>query len=431
MEDGKDRPKLRNIDVFPAQVSGQGVICLRDPLNLSGKVLFVPVPTFFLISLLDGRHSIQDIQSEFMRRFGELVYSEKIQEVVDHLDTLFLLESGRFWEMDRRIRDDFKNSPTRSMVLAGESYEENPLRLEEEIRGYFREPAGPGDPSEIGSKPRLAGIIAPHIDFRRGGNCYAFAHKVIRESAEADLFLILGTAHAPTKMPFALTRKHFETPWGVVETDQAFLTDFEKECPLNFYEDEFVHKTEHSIELQLVFLQALRPKEKPFRIVPILCGSFHEAIVRDLSPLELPGVREFMEAIRKAKAGSSREICVLASADLAHVGIRFGDPDPPNPISLQILADEDQRMLEPVRNLDREGFFAFLRREKDRRKICGSSAIYALMHLIDARGGELLKYDQSVEPNSQSVVTFASMAFYGAEGEGKKGGREGFEGKAV
>ena len=119
MEDGKDCPKLRNIDVFPAQVSGQGVICLRDPLNLSGKVLFVPVPTFFLISLLDGRHSIQDIQSEFMRRFGELVYSEKIQEVVDHLDTHFLLESGRFWEMDRRIRYDFKNSPIRSMVLAG------------------------------------------------------------------------------------------------------------------------------------------------------------------------------------------------------------------------------------------------------------------------------------------------------------------------
>jgi hypothetical protein len=222
-------------------------------------------------------------------------------------------------------------------------------------------------------------------------------------------------------MPFALTRKHFETPWGVVETDQAFLADFEKECPLNFYEDEFVHKTEHSIELQLVFLQALRPKEKPFRIVPILCGSFHEAIVRDLSPLDLPGVREFLESVRKAKAGSSREICVLASADLAHVGIRFGDPEPPNPMSLQILADEDQRMLEPVRNLDREGFFAFLRREKDRRKICGSSSIYTLLNLINSRKGKLLKYDQSVEPNSQSVVTFASMAFYGPEREGEKG----------
>jgi AmmeMemoRadiSam system protein B len=222
-------------------------------------------------------------------------------------------------------------------------------------------------------------------------------------------------------MPFVLTRKHFETPWGEVETDQDFLTDFEKECPLNFYEDEFVHKTEHSIELQLVFLQALRPKEKPFRIVPILCGSFHEAIARDLSPLDLPGVREFLQAIRKVKAGSSREICVLSSADLAHVGIRFGDPEPPNPMTLQILAAEDRIMLEAVCKLDGEGFFEFLRREKDRRKICGSSAIYALMHLIETREGELLKYDQSVEPNSQAVVTFASMAFYGAEGEGEKG----------
>ncbi len=324
------------------------------------------------------------------------------------------------WEEDRRIREDFKKSPIRSMVLAGESYEDDPSRLEKDIRGYFRKPDGPGDPLESSPKTRLSGIIAPHIDFRRGGNCYAYAHKTIRESAEADLFLILGTAHAPTKMPFALTRKHFETPWGVVETDRGFLADFERGCPLNFYEDEFVHKTEHSIELQLVFLQALRPKERPFRIVPILCGSFHEAIVRDLSPLDLPGVREFLEALRKAKAGTSREICVLASADLAHVGIRFGDPEPPNPLTLQTLADEDRRLLEPVRKLDGEGFFKFLRQEKDRRKICGSSAIYTLTHLIDARGGELLKYDQSVEPNSQAVVTFASFAFYGSVRGGEK-----------
>ncbi len=419
MEDGKDRPKLRNIDVFPAEVSGQRVICLRDPLNLSGKILFVPVPTFFLISLLDGRHSLQDIQSEFRRRYGELVYSEKIQEVVDHLDSHFLLESGRFLEMDRQIREDFKKTPLRPMILAGESYEADPRRLEEEIRGYFRKPGGPGGPAENGPKRKLSGAIAPHIDFRRGGTCYAFAHKAICEAAEADLFLILGTAHAPTKMPFAVTRKHFETPWGAVETDPSFLTDLEKECPLNFYEDEFVHKTEHSIELQLVFLQALRPKGRPFRIVPILCGSFHEAIVRDLSPLELPGVRDFLRAVRTVKSGSSREICVLASADLAHVGTRFGDPEPPNPLTLQTLADEDRRMLEPVCNLDAEGFFAFLSQEKDRRKICGSSAIYTLLSLIESRSGELLKYDQSVEPNSQSVVTFASMAFYGAEGEGK------------
>lgn len=432
MEEGKIYPQLRNIDIFPGEVSGQRVYCLRDPLNLSGRTLFVPGPVLFLISLLDGRHSIRDIQSEFMRRFGELVSSEKIQEVVDHLDAHFLLESRRFWEMDRRIREDFRNSRMRSLVLAGESYEEDPLRLQEEIRSYFREPEGPGDPSQNRSNMSLAGVIAPHIDYRRGGNCYAFAHKVIRECAEVDLFLILGTAHAPAKMPFVLTRKHFETPWGTVETDQAFLRDFEKESTLDFYEDEFLHKTEHSIELQLVFLQALRPKERPFRIVPILCASFHEAIACDLRPLDLPGVREFLQGLRRAIAGSSRGICILASADLAHVGLRFGDPEPLNPMTLQVLEDEDRRMLEPVRRMDGEGFFEVLRREKDRRKICGFSAIYTLLHLVESRGGELLKYDQSVEANSQSVVTFASMAFYGPKvnGEAKgEDGQEDFEGR--
>ena len=197
------------------------------------------------------------------------------------------------------------------------------------------------------------------------------------------MFLILGTAHGPTKMPFALTRKHFETPWGVVETDQAFLTDFEKECPLNFYEDEFVHKTEHSIELQLVFLRALRPTERPFRIVPVLCGSFHEAIARDLSPLDLPGVREFLEAVRKVKSGSQGKFASSPARIWPMWAPGSGTRSLRIPRALKILTDEDRADAGAIRNLDREGFFAFLRREKDRRKICGSSAIYTLLSLIE------------------------------------------------
>jgi hypothetical protein len=45
MEEEKAYPKLRSIDIFPAEVSGERVICLRDPLQLSGKVLFVPIPS--------------------------------------------------------------------------------------------------------------------------------------------------------------------------------------------------------------------------------------------------------------------------------------------------------------------------------------------------------------------------------------------------
>jgi len=69
-------------------------------------------------------------------------------------------------------------------------------------------------------------------------------------------------------------------------------------------------------------------------------------------------------------------------------------------------------MLKFVEGRDAEGFSEFLRREKDRRRICGFSPIFALLHLIRAREGKLLRYAQSVEPNAQSVVSFASLAFF-------------------
>jgi len=411
-EERKVYPKLREIDIFPAEVSGHKVICLRDPLNLSGRILFVPPPTFYLISLFDGKHSRIDLQAEFMRHFGELLFQEKVQEVIDQLDAHFLLENERFQTMARQIYEDFRKSTVRNLNLSGEAYESEPERIRETLLEYFREPEGPGYPRAFRSAEDLVGAIAPHIDYRRGGSCYAWAHKALRESCNADLFLILGTAHASTKMPFTLTRKHFETPWGIVETDQEFLSEVEKAGGLGFYDDEFVHKGEHSIELQLVFLRALWEKKNPPKIVPILCGSFHEAIRTDRSPLELPGVGKFLDAIRAAMTANKKKICILASADLAHVGLRFGDPDPPNSLTLSLLGEEDQRMLKFVEGLDAEGFFGFLKREKDRRRICGFSPIYTLLHLIRAREGRLLKYGQSMEPNSQSVVTFASLAYY-------------------
>lgn len=414
MGEDKHYPKMRIVDIFPAEVSGQKVICLRDPLNLSGKILFIPHPAFFILTLLDGQHSVVDVQTEFMRRFGEILYREKIEQLIAQLDEHFLLDSDRFREAERKMIDSFKNSPVRPMTLAGESYEGDGQKLKDTIRSYFTEPGGPGLPGARNDSGKLAGAIAPHIDYQRGGPCYAWAHRAILESSSPDLFIVLGTAHSPLKQPFALTRKHFQTPWGQVETDQAFLSELGAGCPGDFYEDEFNHKTEHSIELQLIFLRALWDGRPPFQIIPILCGSFHEAILNDSSPMELPGVGPFIQSLKTALSRTKKRVCVLASADLAHVGLRFGDPDPPNRFTLQNLAEEDRRMLGYAERIDAEGFFGVLSREKDRRRICGLVPIYVLLRLLEGAEGRLLKYSQSLDPASQSVVTFASMAYFAA-----------------
>lgn len=407
-------PKLRPIDVFPAEISGQKVFALRDPLNLSGKILFFPYPAFFIISLFDGQHSITDMQVEFMRRFGELIYREKIYALIDQLEEHYLLESERFRKKEEQIIADFKRAPLRNMALAGEAYEKEIAAVEKMVNSFFALPDGPGLPAKTLRSADLIGAIAPHIDYRRGGHCYAFTYKALCEAAPADLYIILGISHAPTKVPYILTRKDFETPWGPVETDRSFLAELEEVSPFDPYEDEFVHKGEHSIELQLIFMRCLWSHPQPLRIVPILCGSFQEALGGDKSPQEIPGVKVFLENLKEAICRQPKKICILASADLAHLGIRFGDAEAPNRFTLKTLAEDDLRLLQLAAAVDGEGFYQVIRGERDRRRICGLPAIYTLLYLLQdrVRSGQLLKYAQSFDQGTQSVVTFASMVFY-------------------
>ena len=228
-------PKLRQVDIFPTEYSGQKVVCLRDPLNLSGKILFFPYPIFFIVSLFDGQNSVVDIQEKFMRQFGELLFREKIQELANQLEEHFLLDSERFRRLELEIIEAFKTAPTRPMVLSGEAYEADPDCAKKMIHSFFTPPEGPGLPVAGPRSGDLLGVIAPHIDYRRGGNCYAWAHQAIQESSPVDLFIILGTAHSPMASPFVLTRKDFQTPWGLVKTDQEFLAEMEAGCPFDLY----------------------------------------------------------------------------------------------------------------------------------------------------------------------------------------------------
>jgi MEMO1 family protein len=406
-------PKLRQVDFFPAEVSDQKVVCLRDPFNLNDKVLMFPYPAFFILTLFDGRHSLVDIQAEFMRRFGEILFQEKILEIIKVLEAHYLLDDERFQRRHGEIVAAFRKAPLRSMALAGQAYDQDPVKLQQEIESFFSHPEGPGGalPPE-GIAGSLAGLVAPHIDFRRGGPCYAWAHQVIRQVPPPQVFVILGTAHAGIRLPYALTAKSFDTPWGPVETDREMLDEITRRCAFDFFEDEFAHKAEHSIELQLTFLRSQWRAQDKFRILPVLCGSFHEAVLAGKSPLDFPEIRSFITALRTAAAGSQRKICLLASADLAHMGLRFGDAMAPSRFDLEALGGDDRRMLGHAERVDAESFFEDVSREKDRRRICGLSAVYTLLQTVGARTGRVLNYNQSADPASGSVVSFASLAFF-------------------
>lgn len=401
-------PKIRNVEMFPIEYKGRQVVCLRDPTHLAEQTLFVPLPVLFLLSLFDGQHSVLDIQTAYTRQFGSVLPGEHLHALIAQLDDCLMLESERFVQARQQIEDTFKRSAVRVAAHAGMVYEADPDRLRAQLDGFFTAPGGPGLTAPAVDGP-IKGLIAPHIDFYRGGPCYAWAYRELGARLDADLFIILGIGHAGSRHLFTMTTKDFVTPFGTMRTDREFVAAVQQACPFDVLDDEFLHKHEHSIEFQVVFLQYLLNGRYSPTIVPILCGSFHEMVMAGVPPAEHPSFQGFVQALEQAIASSGKRVCVIAGVDLAHIGIRFGDRDPLTTTFLDWVRSADLRMLEQVERVDADAFFQDICDDRDRRRICGYPAIYTLLSVAGAHEGRLIKYDQAVDTATQQAVTFASM----------------------
>jgi len=403
-------PCLRPVEAFPAEVGGRHVICLRDPQQYSEAVIYVPGETASILGLFDGEHSLLDIQAVFSRRFGTLLFREQLLEVIRSLDEHLLLDSPRFAAHRSQVEAAFQAAPARPAALAGKSYPAESGALREALENFFQHEDGPGDSPPSPDAARLGALVLPHIDYGRGGPCYAWAYREAAGLPEVDRWIVLGTVHAPIRRPFALSRKDFETPLGTVTTDREFLDRLLAGGAGAYLEDEFAHRGEHSIELQAVFLRHVTAAEHPVRIVPILCGSMHRQIADRRSPAEDPEVEQFLALLRDTIEVVGGRTVVLASADLAHIGPRFGDPHRITTGQLREAADADRQLLVAVEAGDAEKLFRLVARDGDRRRICGLAPIYLALRLVPATSGRLLRYGQWADP--QGTVTFAAVALY-------------------
>src|SRR5205814_3982684 len=131
-----------------------------------------------------------------------------------------------------------------------------PEALRRQLRRLFTGPRGPGLPEEPKPDGRLRAALLPHIDYRRGGTTYAWGFKEVFERTDASLFVIIGTSHYSSER-FTLTRKDFKTPLGIVPTDQEYIDRLVKHYGDGLFDDPLAHLPEHSIELEVVFLQYL------------------------------------------------------------------------------------------------------------------------------------------------------------------------------
>jgi AmmeMemoRadiSam system protein B len=355
---------------------------------------------------MDGSNSVVDLQTAYMRRFGDILFRENIDALIQKLDSQLFLQNEKSRSRMKQLIAEFRKQTFRPAFHAGISYEADPEKLRAQLQGFFvPENGGPGDPEPADVKRTIAGLMAPHIDLRSGGPSFAYGYKALLEADPIDTCVILGTGHEPLSHHFALSRKDFETPFGLVSADQDFIDEFTSRCNLDLFADEFAHRREHTVEFQTLFLKMLLPE---VRIVPILC-SFGVEQIEQRSETVLAVIQSLRETVKSYE----KSVCLLASIDLAHIGPRYGDPFRPHAGTVRDHNDADHQLLAAIEAAEADTFADILVGERNRRRICGLPPLYVMLKSLEGTvAGELLHYDYTKVDEEGSFVTYGSMAFY-------------------
>jgi MEMO1 family protein len=398
-----DRPRLRP-GLHAAAGPSPDVVVLMDNFRLGGP-LMLSRAAFDLIRLFDGEKTLPTIQAETAIMFaGSPVPLETLANLISGLDQELFLDSPRL-----HSRLTVADRPPSCIG----SYDADPEKARKQIRRLFTAPGGPGLPGEPGcrvtSDGAIRAVLLPHMDYARGGVTYGFGLKELVERTDASLFVIIATSHYSGHR-FTLTRQNFTSPLGRVETDQAYVDRIVEHYGDGLFDDPFAHAAEHSIELEVVAMQFAFAGKRPFRIVPLLVGSFCDILGEKIKPGQKEDVARMIAALRQAEVETGEPVCYVISGDLAHIGPKFNDEDLVHEDQLRHSKLQDDLLLSRATAVDTDGYYDVIA-EDDARRICGLPPTYVTLGAAQPRVGKLLHYGRFVHPEGFESVSFASMAF--------------------
>jgi len=400
-----ENPRLRgDLRVMPADTPAGRALVIQDPLGLMEKPAVLGGQALELLPMLDGRHSILDLQTELTRHYGIMITSTQVQRVLNQLDAAWLLDSPRYRAELERLAREFAAADVLPATHAGESYPPDPAALSGWADGLLAGAAPPPEP--YGD---IAAIVAPHIDPRPGAGAYAAAYAALR-GRSFDRVVILGVGHALRQGLVCLTAKEIQTPLGSVGSDRELAAELRASAGDAAAGDDFAFRGEHSVEFTAVMLQHVLGAGS-FSAVPVLCGAFEPLLAGHARAAEVPGLAGFLDVLRRAAADGGRRTLVAAAVDLSHVGPKFGDS-----LSSRAIAPEseahDRKLLAALCALDAPGFWAEGRRVAGRFNVCGFGALACLLEVLPpGTRGHLAAYGNWHEQPTRSAVSFAAAVF--------------------
>ena len=404
-----EKPELRLVEPMWVEHQGRRFLHLRDHLSLSDMTVMIPQVAAPIVTLLDGTRNLPEIRSALALRFGMTVTDQELSSMIDQLDQALLIGNGRYRRARRLAIEEYRDPDHRAPSHVGAVYPASASALEDAIDGWC---------SNVSSKSPddrpdgdLVGMLCPHIDYSRGHSTYAELWRDIEpDISEVETVVVLGTDHYGGQGQLTPTVQNYSTPYGTIETDTDVVNRLADAIGAEAFDEELHHRTEHSIELAAVWLHHFT-RNRNVKMVPILCGSFHQYTSTNAEPEEGHHVSAAIEVLNDVL--SSRRTLVIAAGDLAHVGPAFGDPNPLDDVAKARIKSEDSQSISAICAGDARGFLEISRSESDRRKICGLPPIYLMLRLMEGATGIHMGYDQCpADATYGSIVSIAGALLY-------------------
>jgi hypothetical protein len=394
-------PRLRaNLDVTLSPVADRPGLLIRDCFRYSDAQLIVPPPLIPGLRLFDEAHTELDLQQELTRVLGSPEIGGVAENLVEALSRAGFLENETYAIMKHQRLAAFVESPVLPAAHAGSAYPAQIEPLRSVMQGYFEGAAS--------TRQRVIGIAAPHVSPHGGWQSYRAAYQELTPALRDRTFVVLGTSHYGQPDMFGLTRKPLATPFGTTRVDSALVNELAAQ-PGVLLED-YCHAIEHSIEFQVVFLQAIFGPD--IRILPILCGAFSRGTQLGGLPENDEKVKRFFAALGEIAEREKERLFWVLGVDMAHMGQRYGDK-----FAAQVDRDEmalvrerDMQRIERINASDVRGFWDLVKENGDDLKWCGTSPFYTFMKAMPYTRGTTQRYEQW-NIDERSVVSFAGIAF--------------------
>lgn len=267
----------------------------------------------------------------------------------------------------------------RQPAVAGRFYPSDAAALREQVHSFL-------DAAAAANRTAALGCMVPHAGYMYSGHVAGAVYSALDLPAR---FIILCPRHFPQGEPLAIMSEGaWRTPLGEAKIDSELAAELKRHCPL-LREDSVAHRAEHSLEVQLPFLQQLVPD---FSFVPVAIGTDRYPVLEQLG-----------QAVGEVVAAAAARVLVIASSDMNHYE------------SEDVTRIKDHKAIDRVLALDPRGLYETVRREGI--TMCGYGPAVAMLTAagqLGATRAELVRYATSgdITGDRQEVVGYAGVVVH-------------------